>query len=458
LNLVTSQPAWSDSLRSRTSRLSDIQLLGLAVVAAMLIAAISLAFNHAIDYDPEGWIVYGRELLGPAALNTHGYPAWKPLPVLIIAPFTLISRGPADVYFWLFVTRTCGVLTLFGVAAIAHHYAGRWAALIAAVLLLLSVWWGVDSTLGRDGPVASAFVVGGVLAYQRAWYRATFLCCVLVSLLRPEAGPFVIVLGIWLWRKRRLTLIEFLAAVVVIALLWEVPVILHAGKSAANISTGGGVKGTPINSSDPFLTVIVDAAKQLRQLSAVLVAVAIASMVWGWVRPAGRGGWLGSLWGRSAEECVLLIGAICWVLLVAAETIHGYTGNPRYLISALSIFTVVVAVVAVRMVESWRPALIAMVVILLGGTLALSIHPLRSDRQLVAGRAYQVAAMHSEIAQLKCPGYMWADAANNAYLAVITGQSLQASLLPRHYPQRYVNGNYWFVYCAPPGWKPHGKA
>jgi len=120
-------PAQTPSPRWWDRELTFKQLFIGAILISAGVSALSLVFNHAIDFDPEGWIVYAREVFGLAPLNTNGFPAWKPLPVILIGPFTLLSRGEADVYYWLFITRAASVLTVFAVAALANRFGGRWA-------------------------------------------------------------------------------------------------------------------------------------------------------------------------------------------------------------------------------------------------------------------------------------------------------------------------------------------
>jgi hypothetical protein len=90
-----------------------------------------------------------REVAGPTSLTTAGGPAWKPLPVLLIAPFTLFTRGEADVSIWLCIARAGALLAVAGVAAIAGRIAGRHAAVIAGLLVVISPWSASSATRSR---------------------------------------------------------------------------------------------------------------------------------------------------------------------------------------------------------------------------------------------------------------------------------------------------------------------
>jgi hypothetical protein len=432
------------------------------------VSALSLLFNHAIDYDPEGWIVYGRELLGPQALNTTGFPAWKPLPAIMIAPFTLITRGEADVYYWLFITRAAAVLTVFGCAALAFRFGGRVAALLAGFLVVISPWWGVDGAIGRDSSLSAVLFVSAFLAHYRGWYRWSVIALVGLALLRPEATPFIFLYGFWMWRTRRLPWWFTVGAIAVVVLLWLVPTILHSGLSPVAISLNSGGRNAAVNTKFPFLTVIIDAAKQTRQLPAVLLGVAVLASLYGlalrWRARRGHDSDAGAsatlLWGRSGEELLLLGAALTWVLGVAAETQKGYAGNPRYLVPAVAVFFAVGAVLAVRLAGSRLAArlapspsvaLVVVATVCVVGTAAFSAHSLHSGLRLIQTRDGEVAAMRQEMTQLSCPvDTLITNQANNAYLAQITERPLQTTV-NWHLPYLDFSGrHFWFVYCAPP--------
>ncbi|HEU5141565.1 MAG TPA: hypothetical protein VFU04_00245, partial [Solirubrobacterales bacterium] len=78
------------------------RLLRIGVPAAVALAALSLALPYQLLYEPWGWLVWGRELAGLDLATAEGM-SWKPLPVLLDAPLSLL--GDLAPKGWLLVAR-----------------------------------------------------------------------------------------------------------------------------------------------------------------------------------------------------------------------------------------------------------------------------------------------------------------------------------------------------------------
>ncbi len=321
-----------------------LALLGLSVVLAL----ISLLISRTMGYDQEGWAVYARELFGHGSLDTNSFPAWKPLPILLMGPVTWFTHGQLLIDYWLLIARVCAFMTVFGAAVVAYRMAGWWAAGCAAILVLLSSWWLYFMLLGLDAIPAAAMVVGAVYAAQLGKHRWAIVCLICLSLLRPEGTVFVACYSFWAWRNGHIALWEAVLSVLVIVGLWAVPEILHSGKSSAALSDIGGTSGTPITTGHPFRATLTQSANTLGLLPTILVAVAVLSAIWG-ALPRGRGSSFARVWGASGLERALLVFGLGWILIVALETLHGFSGNWRYNVAGIMALTLVAAVTAVRL-------------------------------------------------------------------------------------------------------------
>lgn len=301
----------------------------LAVVVALLLAGASLALPFYPVYDPWAWLVWGRELLD-GGLETAAGPSWKPLPVLIDAPLSLL--GDAAPKAWLLVARTgwlCAPL-LAGLLAwrLTGEGAGRWrwaAALVAAGSVALTG----DAftpplrqfTGGLSEPLLVALVLGAIWAALDERPGVVLALGTAAALLRPETWPFLALWAYFATRERPRLRFAAIAAAVLIPAAWVVPDLIGAGTPIEGPSTAraGGIEP-------------IDALEVLgRALAAPLAAawIGVALLLW-----------------RGREEldrplAILLAGAGAYVLLVALMAVGGFAGLPRFLAPATAVIAVV---------------------------------------------------------------------------------------------------------------------
>ena len=105
------------------------------VAACLLLGVLSLAVRSGLGYDPWAWLVWGRELTR-LDLDTLGGPSWKPLPVILIAPFTWLGALAPSI--WLVLSRAAAFAAVALSYRLASRFAGRAAGLVAAFGLCLS--------------------------------------------------------------------------------------------------------------------------------------------------------------------------------------------------------------------------------------------------------------------------------------------------------------------------------
>jgi hypothetical protein len=435
-----------------------------AVVAAVtvVVTGVSLVITSGIAFDPEAWIVWARESVGSGSLNTVGGPAWKPLPVLLIAPFTWISRGQADVYYWLLIARAGAVLAVFGVAALAHRFAGRTAAILAALLVVVSPWWFYNGVLGNAEPLMVALLAWAVLAYDAGKLRVAAVLLVAASMLRPEIWPFGLAFGAWLSYQDRRRIPWFAAAVVVVLVAWTIPELLHTGSSALSAARGKATDTSARYAAIPFLEVFKDAFDQLTPPAGVLVLLGLGTIAVSAKRTAGSKGVRALLAERNQETLIAAIGVL-YVGIVAVMTQGGFAGNPRYLIPGLAALTVVAGVTGARIATSLQQRAgarilatdgilsVGVTAIVVAVALASQLGTLRTQLTSVSGHAQLANTMKAELAALRCPRVVWTFAANRSTLAQLADQSVDQSTHPAWFRMQ----KHRFVYCAPRSW--HGQ-
>src|SRR5262245_63622392 len=79
----------------------------LIVVGCVALAVLSLLAAREPTYDPTAWLIWGREIMH-GDLSTTGGPSWKPLPIVVTAPASLLGDDIAQ-QVWLVISRAAGL-------------------------------------------------------------------------------------------------------------------------------------------------------------------------------------------------------------------------------------------------------------------------------------------------------------------------------------------------------------
>jgi len=301
----------------------------LAVGVALVLAAVSLALPYHPVYDPWAWLVWGRELLH-GGFETAAGPSWKPLPVLVDAPLSLL--GDAAPQAWLLIARTgwfsAPLLAGLLAARLSGEKTGRWR-WVAAAIAAASVALTADSftpplrqfTGGLSEPLLVALVLGAVWAALDERPGRVLGLGAAAALLRPEVWPFLALWAYFASRGRPRLRAAAIACALLIPLAWFVPDILGAG--------------TPLEGGETARAGGIEPLDGLEVLGRAFVAPLLAC-------------WIGLavlLW-RERDELeqplkILLAGAAAWILLVVAMAIAGFAGLPRFLAPATAIIAIV---------------------------------------------------------------------------------------------------------------------
>jgi hypothetical protein len=310
-----------------------------AVAAAAALAAVSLALPYLPVYDPWAWLIWGRELMH-GGLETAAGPSWKPLPVLIDAPLSLL--GGAAPKAWLLVARTgwlCApLLTGLLTARLAGEESGRWrwaGAAIAAGSVALTA----DSftpplrqfTGGLSEPLLVALVLGAIWAAldeRRGWVLGLGTAA---ALLRPEAWPFFAIWAFYVTTERPSLRAAAIAVAILIPLAWFVPDIVGAGNplQGGETARAGGIE--PLDG--------------LAVLGRALAAPLLACWI-GLGLLFGQGAFVYQRFTKAPRApgdrplAILLTGAGAWILLVALMAIAGFAGLPRFLAPATAVIAI----------------------------------------------------------------------------------------------------------------------
>lgn len=311
----------------------------LVVAAALVLAAVSLALPYHPVYDPWAWLIWGRELLH-GGFETAAGPSWKPLPVLIDAPLSLL--GDAAPKGWLLIARAgwiCAPLLAGLLAArLAGEETGRWR-WAGAALAAGSVALTADSftpplrqfTGGLSEPLLVALVLSAIWAALDERRGIVLVLGTAAALLRPEVWPFLALWAFYATRERPRLRAAAIAVAVFVPLVWFVPDILGAG--------------TPLEGGETARDGGIEPLDGLAVLGRALVAP-LAACWFGVVLLLWRGDFVNQWFAKAPRAeadrplTILLAGATAWIFLVAVMAIAGFAGLPRFLAPATAVIAV----------------------------------------------------------------------------------------------------------------------
>lgn len=320
--------------------------LALAVLSAILWPTVP-------SYDPWSWIVWGREVTDPhISFFVGGGPSWKPLPVL----FTTIygALGAIAPTLWVITARTGGIAGLIGAFRLAGMLCRRgslpgWApwvagaaAAIGIVLTAPIAGWTYYFFRGTSEPLLIGVWLWAIerLIARRHWQA--YMLVAAEGLMRPEAWPFLIVYGAWLfWR------VPSMRAWVILGLLaqpvgWFVPPWISTGQpllAATHAADYNGQLGP-----DRLRAVIARGVGIQSLPSLALAALAALVALWqarDWPRrPVQLLRRLGAERSETGLVLSLAVASLAWWVIVVAMTMDGYPGLERFYLPAAAMICV----------------------------------------------------------------------------------------------------------------------
>ena len=334
-----------------------------ALGVALLAGAASLALPATLGYDAWAWTVWGRELAHLELATTAG-PSFKPLPVLALAPLSVL--GAATPVVWMGLMRAAAVVSLMLAYRLGARLAGRLAGAVAALSLALSADLYRTALLGSAEPVLIALTLGAAdrhLAGRRDW---ALVLIAVAGLIRPEAWVLLAAYGVFVWLREPRLRPLVAAAVVLPPALWLGLDWIGSGDPLHASSTAtSATEGSAANAKVPALEVVRRAGDAIIVPTLILAAIGVAFAV------------------RRRDRPVLSLAALAlgWIAVVAIMAEVGFTGTRRYLAAPAAALCVVAGVGLVWLLEAVREGRARIAVAIAIAVLALAPALLRAREE-----------------------------------------------------------------------------
>ena len=302
----------------------------IVIACCLLLGAATVLIAPALGYDAWAWMVWARELT-QLSLDTTGGPSWKPLPVLVSAPFAWID-GLAP-FLWLALIRGAALYSLWLAGRCAARLAGAPAAAVAfafaAFALLVSTDLPRTALYGASEPLLVVFVLAAVLAFLSDRPLIALGLIATGGLIRPELWLVGGLYGLWCLysvpSRRPLTV----ALIIAPAIVWSALDWLGSGGLAQGAETAQSTTPTTAaNAASPSLEVLTRFGDSV--ILPVLLLAAVAVVI---------------AWRRGNRQLLLIaLLAVGWVVVVALMAELGFTGARRYLIGPAALTCVLAGV------------------------------------------------------------------------------------------------------------------
>ncbi|MBV9466890.1 MAG: hypothetical protein JO206_11420 [Solirubrobacterales bacterium] len=320
----------------------------LAAAAGLLAVSlvIVLVARTRPGFDPYGWLVWGHQTIA-GNLNTNAAPSWKPLPYLFVVPYAIF--GHYELWLWMMSAVAVSLAGVLFAGRIAYRLTGpgaagsRYAPALAAAFAGLALLGIRDYThyilSFQSDPMIVSLCLGAVDCHLSGRPRWAFVLGALAALGRPEVWLFLGLYAIWAWRRIPSMRWLIAAGVAVVAVFWfGIPALTSRSPFVAGTNALGSGRalhsGRVLGTIDRFLDLHETPLEIVALLSIVLAAIR-----------------------RDLILLTLSAGALAWVVIEIAFSLHGWPGLPRYMFAAGGVM-VVLAGVGVGRLLSELPSLV----------------------------------------------------------------------------------------------------
>jgi hypothetical protein len=315
----------------------------IAIVVCLALGIASVATLPSLPgYDSFAWIVWGRELahhiIAPyEPFIPGGGPSWKPLPVVFTTVFGFFGAAPT---LWVVFARAAGLFGLFVAYRLASRLAAtpRWpmaepiAGVLAAFGVVLTSDWAHYMFRATSEPIVVTTTLFAIERHLAGRRITAYLSGVALVLLRPEAGLFVGLYGLWLLvSDRRVgTWLVVVLGLIAIPVGWLVPPWVASGEPLLASIHARAYKSHL--GSHPLLEVL-KRATNLTVWPVIIAALAVTLL---------------AIRTRDWLTVVLAGAALAYVAIVEAMTIDHYPGLERFMLPAAAIACVLAGVAVGR--------------------------------------------------------------------------------------------------------------
>jgi hypothetical protein len=302
---------------------------------ALLLAVLSgVLWPTVPSYDPFSWIVWGREVTDPhLSFYVGNGPSWKPLPFFFTSIYGAFGGiAPA---LWVVTERVGAIAGLFGafrLSALLCRRAGLpgWSGAVAGAVAIAGIVlsdpgspWAYYFFRGASEPILIAVWLWAIDRLLAGRHLTAYLLLTAEGLMRPEAWPFLLGYGIWLWLHRPELRWWVIGGLVLQPAGWFGPPWISTGQpflAATHAADYNGQLG-----ANPLATVLKrgESLQPLPSLGLAVVATVLA------------------LWrGRDRVVLGLAAATAAWWVIVVGMTEDGYPGLQRFFLPAAAMICV----------------------------------------------------------------------------------------------------------------------